>query len=90
MDDINVTYNEELAKLKELTAFFNKVDADKANEAAEEATLEEEKQRLRSALGRLDKAAARVQALCRGVLTRAASKGKKGKKGKGKKGKKKK
>ena len=89
MDDINVEYTEELARLKELTAFFNKVDADKANEAAEEGKLEEERQRLRTALGRLGKAAARIQALCRGVLTRAASKGKKGKKGKGK-GKKKK
>ena len=87
IDELNVVYNEELKKLKELTAFFDKVDADKANEDAEEAKLEEERQRLRTALGRLDKASARIQALARGVLSRAAAKkgGKKGKKGKKKK-----
>ena len=82
MDELNAVYDEELAQLKTLTAFFDKVDADKANENAEETKLEEERQRLRGALGRLDKAAARIQALARGVLSRAASKGKKGKKGK--------
>merc|ERR1711865_700962 len=72
MDELNAVYDEELAQLKTLTAFFDKVDADKANENAEETKLEEERQRLRGALGRLDKAAARIQALARGVLSRAA------------------
>merc|ERR1711865_364015 len=72
MDELNAVYDEELAQLKTLTAFFDKVDADKANEKAEETKLEEERQRLRGALGRLDKAAARIQALARGVLSRAA------------------
>ena len=36
MDELNAVYDEELAQLKTLTAFFDKVDADKANENAEE------------------------------------------------------
>ena len=83
IDDFKAEYDKELARLAELTAFFNKVDEDKANEDAELARIEEERARLRGSLDRLAKAAARIQALCRGVLTRAAAK--KGKK-KGKKG----
>ena len=74
IEELTSEYNVELARLKELTEFFNKVDEDKANEEAEELKLEEERTRLRDALGKRDKAAARVQALCRGVLSRAAAK----------------
>ena len=88
IDNIKADYDKELERLAELTVFFNKVDADKANEAEEEARIEQERMRLRASLDRLAKAAARIQALCRGVLTRAAAKKGKGKK-KGKKGKKK-
>ena len=87
IDEIKQEYDQELARLAELTEFFNKVDADKANEAEEEARIEEERMRMRASLDRLAKAAARIQALCRGVLTRSQKKkgGKKGKKGKKKK-----
>jgi chromosome segregation ATPase len=83
IDEIKGEYDKELARLEELTKFFDKVDADKANEAEEEGRIEAERQRLRASLERLAKAAARIQALCRGVLTRSQKKkgGKNGKKG---------
>ena len=74
LEDIQAEYDIELTRLAELSEFFNKVDADIANQKEEEAKMEAERARLRGAMDRLGKAAAKIQALCRGVQLRANSK----------------
>lgn len=88
LNDHQELHKKELKQLEDLREHFEKVDAEKACIANEEAIVEARRQKLEAEKSRKNNSAATVQAFWRGILMRefyAAEKKKRRKKGGGKK-----